>query len=91
MPALTSAQMRAARGLLNWSAEKLAVAAGVGIATVRRAETKGVDRIDRATSDKIVTALMRAGIRLLDADEVVGEGVRFDEPQGGGSAPEPSA
>lgn len=35
---ITGAQLRAARGLLHWSARELAEAAGVGLATVQRFE-----------------------------------------------------
>lgn len=35
---ITSCQIRAARALLNWSAQQLADQAGLGVATVRRME-----------------------------------------------------
>jgi len=37
---LTSGQLRAARALLGWTAQRLADASGVGVATIRRAELK---------------------------------------------------
>ena len=35
---LTSAQIRAARALIRWSAQELADASSVGVTTIRRAE-----------------------------------------------------
>ena len=35
---ITGSQIRAARALLNWSAQRLADESGVGVATVRRME-----------------------------------------------------
>jgi hypothetical protein len=37
--AITSAQIRAARALIGWSAFHLADRAGLGVSTIRRAET----------------------------------------------------
>jgi transcriptional regulator with XRE-family HTH domain len=58
---LTSAQCRAARGLLNWNQQRLADAAGVGVATVRLFEAgKGEQR--RSTLTVIRQALETAGV-----------------------------
>jgi hypothetical protein len=38
VPVLTGSQVRAARALLQWTAESLAIHAQVGVATIRRAE-----------------------------------------------------
>ncbi len=37
---MTSGQLRAARALLGWTAQQLADASGVGVATIRRAELR---------------------------------------------------
>ena len=39
---LTSAQIRAARGLLRWSAQDLAEASALGVNTIRRAEVSRI-------------------------------------------------
>jgi len=70
---LTSAQCRAARGLLDWSQQQLADAAGVGVATVRLFEAgKGDAR--RATLTVIEQSLQRAGVEFTNGDQA---GVRL--------------
>jgi len=89
---ITKAQLRAARALLNWSAEKLAEEAGVGVATVRRAESepkpdsdKGEDRkpakskersMIQSTESAIRRALEDAGV-IFVAENGEGPGVRI--------------
>ena len=64
---LTSAQCRAARGLLDWSQQRLADAAGVGVVTVRQFEAgKGEPR--RATLTVIEQALKAAGVEFTNGD-----------------------
>ena len=70
--ALTSPQIRAARGLLRWSAEDLAREATLGLATIRRAEGA-----EYATS--MTTANDMAVRRALES-----AGVEFIEENGGG-------
>jgi hypothetical protein len=70
---LTSAQIRAARALLRWSAENLAQASALGIATIRRAELT-----DQQTS--LTTANDRAIRRALES-----AGVLFISENGGGA------
>jgi transcriptional regulator with XRE-family HTH domain len=63
---LTSAQIRAARGLLNWSAAELARRAGVSWKTVQRAESaEGVPRMQVETLEKIQRTLDAAGIEII--------------------------
>jgi hypothetical protein len=72
MQPLTSAQIRAARAMLRWSAEDLARASALGVTTVRRAEL-----VDGATS---MTVSNDAAVRrALEA-----AGVEFIEENGGG-------
>ena len=60
---LTSAQCRAARGLIGWNQQRLADAAGVGVATIRPFEVgKGEQR--RSTLTVIRQALEAAGGRV---------------------------
>ena len=75
MKLITGAQMRAARGLLRWSADELAKRAKLGVATVRRAEAiDGQPSITEANGDAIRSALERAGVEFTDDDQT---GVRL--------------
>ena len=69
---LTSAQIRAARGLVRWSAEDLAREAALGLATIRRAEG--------AESETSMTLANNLAVRR--AFEAVG--VEFIDENGGG-------
>ena len=62
---LTPAKCRAARGLLNWSQQKLAEEAGVGVVTVRQFEGQAAQP-RRATMDVLVRAFESAGIRFTE-------------------------
>ena len=78
---ISSAQMRAARALLRWSALDLATASKVGVATIRRVEV--VDGEIPATlpnEDALRRALETAGIEFID-NNGGGDGVRFRKPQ----------
>ncbi|HEX4411003.1 MAG TPA: helix-turn-helix transcriptional regulator [Xanthobacteraceae bacterium] len=74
--AVTAAQCRAARGLLDWSQEDLATMAGVGIVTVRHIEA-GKNQPRRATLDVIRRAFENNGILFVHEDETNGAGVRL--------------
>jgi hypothetical protein len=74
---LTSAQIRAARALIRWSAQELADASSVGVTTIRRAElTKSETKLTRANDQAIRRALETAGVEFIDA-EGGGPGVRL--------------
>jgi hypothetical protein len=78
---ISSAQMRAARALLRWSALDLATASKVGVATIRRVEV--VDGEIPATLPNeaaLRRALESAGIEFID-NNGGGEGVRFRKSQ----------
>ena len=64
---LTSSQCRAARGLLDWSQQQLADAAGVGVVTVRQFEA-GKAEPRRATLAVIEQALQVAGVEFTNGD-----------------------
>lgn len=71
-------QCRAARALLDWSAQTLAERAGVGVATVRRYEAGSA--IAPASLDTIEQAFTTAGVAFISAGEVSpggGDGVRL--------------
>ena len=74
---LTSAQIRAARALIRWSAQELAGASSVGVTTIRRAElTQSETKLTRANDQAIRRALEAAGVEFIDA-EGGGPGVRL--------------
>jgi len=73
------AQIRAARALLDWRQEKLAEAADVGVATIRRIEgQRGIAMGNVSTLLRIQQAFERAGIRFIDTDTSGGVGVRLE-------------
>ena len=64
---LTSAQLRAGRALIRWSAEDLARASSVGLTTIRRAELTDADTSMTAANDLAVRrALETAGVEFID-------------------------
>lgn len=78
MQAINSAQIRAARAMLRITAQELADAAGVGVATVRRAES------DEGAPTKVINqairgALEAAGVEFI-AENGGGAGVRLRRP-----------
>ena len=67
---ITSDQIRAARALLRWSADDLALAASVGIATVRRFETvEGVPSGQIRVLESIQLALEQAGVEFIGSPD----------------------
>ncbi|PSS64571.1 transcriptional regulator [Ensifer sp. NM-2] len=80
MNEITGAQVRAARALLRWSAKDLAKEAGVGVATVSRAEVEdGATSLTSANLRAIRQALESAGIEFIP-ENGSGVGVRFKRP-----------
>jgi outer membrane receptor for Fe3+-dicitrate len=78
-PPLTSAQIRAARALIRWSAEE-ARHSSVSVTTIRRAELMpSATALTRANDQAIRRALEQAGIEFIDA-EGGGPGVRLRVP-----------
>jgi ribosome-binding protein aMBF1 (putative translation factor) len=76
---LTSPQIRAARGLLRWSAEDLAREATLGLATIRRAEGAENETSMTLANDLAVRrALESAGVEFID-ENGGGPGVRLRE------------
>jgi hypothetical protein len=74
---LTSAQIRAARALLRWSAEDLARASALGVTTIRRAElTEGETSMTTANDLAVRRALEAAGVEFIDGNGG-GPGVRL--------------
>jgi hypothetical protein len=74
---ITSAQIRAARALVRWSAEDLARASAVGLTTIRRAElTESETSLTAANDLAIRRALEAAGVEFI-AENGGGPGVRL--------------
>jgi hypothetical protein len=79
MMGISSAQLRAARALLRWSALDLAKASKVGVATIRRVETlDGEIPVTSANEAAIRKALEAAGVEFID-ENGGGAGVRLRE------------
>ena len=77
---ITGAQIRAARALIRWSAKDLARAAGVGVATVSRAEVEdGTPTVTTANMRAMRLALETAGIEFIP-ENGGGVGLRFVKP-----------
>jgi transcriptional regulator with XRE-family HTH domain len=80
---LTSAQIRAARALLRWSAEDLAQVSAIGVTTIRRAELSDSETSMTAANDLAVRrALELAGVEFID-ENGGGSGVRLRKPPQG--------
>ena len=78
---LTSDQIRAARALLRWSAQKLADESGVSWKTIQRMEaSEGVPSATARNIEKIQKTLEAAGIIFIDEDDE-GPGVRLRKQQ----------
>ena len=74
---LVAAQIRAARALLRWSAQKLADESGVSWTTIQRMESaEDVPSATARSLKAIQDTLENAGVIFIDADEE-GPGVRL--------------
>lgn len=63
---ISTDQIRAARALLRWSAQQLADASGVGVATIRRMEVvDGIPSGQIRSLLAIQTALVSAGVEFV--------------------------
>src|SRR5262245_40419024 len=78
---VSSAQLRAARALLRWSALDLAKASKVGVATIRRVEVvDGEIPVTLPNEAALRRALEAAGVEFIDQNGG-GPGVRLREPE----------
>ena len=74
---ITSAQIRAARGILNWSRKDLAEHSGVSFASMRRLESfEGVPASNFKTLESVKLAFEKAGVEFIGSHED-GAGVRW--------------
>ena len=76
---VTPEQCRAARGLLDWSQQELAIHAGIGVVTVRQLEA-GTIEPRRATLTVVKQAIEAAGVEFID-ENGGGAGVRLRNRQ----------
>jgi transcriptional regulator with XRE-family HTH domain len=76
---ISGGQIRAARGLLGWSQERLCAAAGVSKRALGRLES-GAGDTRRSTIVSVQGALERAGVEFLASGEK-GPGVRLAAPE----------
>jgi hypothetical protein len=77
---LVSAQIRAARALVRWSAEDLARESAVSVATIRRAELTDQKTLMNVANDLAIRrALESAGVEFID-ENGGGPGVRLKNP-----------
>src|SRR4051812_7646493 len=73
---ITSAQLRAARGLIGWSQTQLAQAAQLSLPTVKRVESGAGPRVSDDARARLKGALEAAGIDFID-ENGGGPGVRL--------------
>ncbi len=74
---MTGAQIRGARGMLDWSAQRLADISKVSLATIQRAEREeGVVRMTAANLAVVQRTLEDGGIEFIDPNGG-GPGVRL--------------
>jgi transcriptional regulator with XRE-family HTH domain len=67
---ITGAQIRAARGLVRWSAETLAERSKLGVATIRRAEASdGQPKLTAANLAAVQAAFESVGVEFSNGDE----------------------
>jgi hypothetical protein len=75
---LNSAQIRAARALIRWSAAELAREAALGLATIKRAElADGETSMTMANDLAVRRTLEAAGVEFIDENGGGGPGVRL--------------
>jgi hypothetical protein len=76
-PPLISAQIRAARALIRWTAEDLAQNSSVGVTTIRRAELTETQTALTRVNDRVIRRTLEdAGIEFID-ENGGGPGVRL--------------
>lgn len=77
---ITPAQIRAARGLLNWSVSELAEQTGLAMNTVRKAEdARHFRSLNKPNAALLKSTLEAAGVVFISAD-TQGAGARLRDP-----------
>ena len=75
---ISAEQMRAARGLLDWSQSKLADAAGLSLPTIKRAERDLGAIVSEEARTAMQVALEKAGVIFIE-ENGEGGGVRLSK------------
>ena len=83
---ISSAQMRAARGLLGWSQTKLGAEAGMSLQTVKRYETAAGAKVSDDAVEKLRIALESAGVEFI-AENGGGPGIRLKKARRAATKP----
>lgn len=78
---ITAAQIRAGRGLLDWSRKQLSDASGVPHSTIADYESGRTSSMLSENLRKIVEAFAKHGVAFVDADKTAGPGVRLKKPE----------
>jgi predicted transcriptional regulator len=78
LPMLTAAQIRAARGFLDWKQSDLAKTSGIAEVTIKKIERGGIDP-RASTLEALQRAFNKAGLLFLEPGDVRdgGAGLRF--------------
>jgi transcriptional regulator with XRE-family HTH domain len=74
----TIEQIKAARALIGWSQEDLAMHSGVSMPTVKRLESRSKLRVSEEARLKMEAALESAGIEFTNGDK---PGLRLSKPR----------
>lgn len=75
--ALPASIVRAARGMINWSAEELSQRSGVSVSTIRRLERDDSPiQARQSSTDRLMRAYMEAGLVFIEIGGVI-RGVRW--------------
>jgi hypothetical protein len=78
LKSLTSAQIRAARALIRWSAEDLSRATALSVTTIRRAELTEKETSMTAANELAVRRVLEAaGVEFIEENGGGGPGVRL--------------
>lgn len=77
---VTPAQLRAARGLLNWSVSEVQKRTGLAMNTIRKAESAtGFMSVYQPNAELLKSTLEAAGVVFIEPDDL-GAGVRLRDP-----------
>ena len=79
---ITAAQIRAARGLLDWKRHQLSKASGVPHSTIADFEKERTSSMLTENAGKLIEAFAKEGVEFTDADKHHGAGVRWKEAHG---------
>lgn len=78
---IKGSQIRAARGLLDWTQKELSEESGLSLTTIKRMETLGTGRSSGDNLAAVQKALESAGVQFI-AENGGGAGVRMAKPGG---------